>query len=150
MRNKIAFCFLFLLLLSGPVAAQESGTGIGIILGEPTGISLKGWVSGKTAVDFAVAWSFVGKDSLHIHADYLVHDFSFFRVREGTLALYYGIGGRIKGQKNARVGVRVPVGLCYIFENIPLDIFLEIGPLLDLTPATEFEMTASIGARYYF
>lgn len=150
MKIKALVCLSLLFFLAGVAVAQDSGTGLGVILGEPSGISLKSWVGGKTALDFAVAWSFVDKSSVYFHVDYLFHDFDFFQVKRGTLALYYGIGGRIKGQRKSRAGIRVPIGICYIFEKAPFDIFLEIGPLLDLTPATEFEMTAYIGARYYF
>ena len=36
------------------IAAQDSGFGAGVIFGEPTGLSLKSWMSSKTAVDAAV------------------------------------------------------------------------------------------------
>ncbi|MBP2681688.1 MAG: hypothetical protein H6Q78_1551, partial [Candidatus Krumholzibacteriota bacterium] len=45
---------------------------------------------------------------------------------------------------------RVPVGLTYIFDGAPLDIFFEIVPILDLIPDTEFDANAAIGIRFYF
>ncbi|NBC26687.1 MAG: hypothetical protein GVY08_07495, partial [Bacteroidetes bacterium] len=51
------------------VAQGSSGdTELGVLLGEPTGISLQVWQSRTTAIDGAVAWSFEGEDNLHIHA----------------------------------------------------------------------------------
>lgn len=134
----------------GAIVAQDKGFGLGIILGEPTGLSLKNWVGSKTALDFAVAWSFVNSDSLHLHADYLIHNFGLFKVKKGTLILYYGIGGRVKTEKKSRVGVRIPIGINYILEKAPLDIFLELAPLFDLIPNTDFGITGGIGIRYYF
>ena len=131
-------------------ASQDKGFGLGIILGEPTGLSLKSWIGSKTALDFAVAWSFANNDSLHLHADYLIHNFNLLKVKKGELLFYYGIGGRIKTEKKSRVGIRVPIGISYIFEKIPLDIFFELAPLLDLVPDTNFEITGGIGIRYYF
>lgn len=131
-------------------AAQGSDLGLGLILGEPTGLSLKSWLGNRTALDFAAAWSFANNDSLHFHADYLVHDFSQFKVKKGKLPLYYGIGGRVKTEKKSRIGVRIPVGVCYIFEKTPLEIFFELAPLLDLVPKTDFGITGGIGIRYYF
>jgi hypothetical protein len=145
---------IIFILVAGffPSAAvsQESGFGLGIILGEPTGISFKNWVGRRAAIDGGLAWSFGNDDSLHLHADYLVHNFDLFKVEKGKLILYYGIGGRVKTEKKSRIGVRIPVGISYIFEKAPLDIFLELAPLLDLVPSTEFGLTCGIGIRYYF
>ena len=150
MVRPVVIFILIAVFSSGNAAAQESGFGLGIILGEPTGISFKNWIGSRTAIDSGVAWSFGNNDSLHLHADYLVHDFNFFKIKKGKLALYYGIGGRVKTEKKSRIGVRIPIGISYIFENAPLDIFLELAPLLDLVPSTEFGLTGGVGIRYYF
>jgi len=150
MKRILAGIFLAVFLSLNSATAQESGFGIGIILGEPTGISLKNWLGANTALDFGIAWSFTNNGSLHLHADYIIHNFNLFQVKKGKLSLYYGIGGRFKSEKKERFGVRAPVGLCYVPEKAPLDIFLEIAPLLDLAPATEFGLTGGIGIRYYF
>ena len=42
----------------GSVSAQDSGFGAGFILGEPTGVSAKLWLSKDDAIDYAAAWSF--------------------------------------------------------------------------------------------
>jgi len=46
--------------------------------------------------------------------------------------------------------VRIPLGINYIFEKVPLDIFLEFVPLLDLVPGTNFRLKGAVGIRYYF
>lgn len=147
-------CFLILaltmLISSGVAHSQELGFGAGIILGEPTGISAKKWISGQAAIDGAVAWSFGQEDSFHLHADYLHHNFNLFDVEKGKLPLYFGIGVRFKAQPEATVGARFPVGIAYIFEKSPLELFLEIGPVLDLIPDMSFNFTGSIGVRFYF
>ena len=148
--KKIKYA-VFLLLLSfiSISNAQDKGVGLGIIVGEPTGFSFKYWTSSTTAFDAALAWSFIDKGALHIHADYIIHNFDLIRVPEGKLPFYYGIGGRLKNFGDARLGVRVPLGLAYIFQNAPVDIFLELVPILDLTPQTDFSINAAIGARYF-
>lgn len=155
MVRPIVFLLLTTVLFYGAVAAQDSGFGLGIILGEPTGLSLKQWVDDKAAIDGAIAWSFGKHDALHLHANYLVHNFKLFQMDQGKLPIYYGIGGRIKFEENGhdedtKIGVRIPVGISYILENSPLDIFLEIAPLLDLTPSTEFDLNGAVGIRYFF
>jgi len=151
MIKKIMISLFFILLLSNSVYAQRHGLGLGIILGEPTGISLKNWLDRSTAIDFAIAWSFDGKGSFSIHGDYLSHHFKLIQVDSGSLPFYYGIGGSIKFQHDdARLGARVPLGLNYHFENLTLDLFLEFVPVLLLLPKTDFDINASVGIRYFF
>lgn len=147
---KVIFFSGLLLLLAAPSLEGKKGLGIGVILGEPTGISLKLWNSRTTAIDAAAAWSFKEEGKLHLHMDYLFHNFKLLKARNGKSPLYYGIGGRVKFEEETRVGVRFPVGICYILRETPIDIFFEIVPLLELTPETELNFNASIGVRYFF
>ncbi len=157
--------FLFFIILAGSLSAQDNPAvkprpvvqnndfGLGVIIGEPTGPCFKYWLGSKSAIDGAVAWSFEKNGSLHIHADYLLHYFSFIDVKKGRFPFYYGLGGRIKFGHNDdddRLGVRIPLGLEYLFEGAPPGIFIELVPILDLVPKTEIEYNAAIGVRYYF
>src|SRR5689334_8971191 len=107
-------------LLLGPCSlhAQES-PGVGVILGEPTGISAKFWLDKTEAIDAAAAWSFGNQDSLQLHANYLLHRYdAFFGIdpQYGKLPLYFGLGLRYKSGENGgddRFGVRVPIGVTY-------------------------------------
>jgi hypothetical protein len=133
--------------------AGKNGLGLGVIVGEPTGISLKFWNTNSSAIDGAIAWSIEGNDKLHLHADYLFHEFNVANVEKGQLPFYYGIGGRIllKEGRNSDdlIGVRIPVGVSYLFENSPLEFFLELVPILDLSPDTELDFNGGIGLRFY-
>ncbi len=131
--------------------SQDHGVGAGIIIGEPTGFSFKGWLDGKSAVDVGLAWSFVRESSFHIHADYLYHSFGVFKSEE-KIPLYFGVGGRIKTSKSsdARIGIRGVIGVGYFFKDAPVDLFLEVAPVIDLAPATELQINAGFGARYFF
>lgn len=143
--------FLLVLLLLCSTAAEGSKSwGIGVIIGEPTGLSLKFWSSRTTAFAAAAAWSFRKEQKLHLHMDYLFHNFRLVKARGGRLPLYIGIGGRVKFEDETRVGVRLPLGACYILNSHPIDIFFEVAPLLDLLPETGFDINASIGIRYFF
>lgn len=146
----IIIVLLMVILVAGQVQAQQKKVGLGIILGEPTGLILKYWSTNTTAFDVAASWSFAGQDSFHIHADYLLHSFDLFKVEKGKLPVYYGIGARLSLQDQARFGIRIPVGLSYMFDKAPFDIFMEIGPVMDVVPATEFHVMGFVGFRYYF
>jgi hypothetical protein len=132
------------------VQAQEKGFGIGIVVGEPTGVSGKLWLGGQNALDMAAAWSFKGDGNLLLQADYVWHSFNLISVSSGKLPLYYGIGGRVILSDDPLLGVRVPVGLDYMFSGAPVDIFLEIVPILDLIPSTDFDIGGGLGVRYWF
>lgn len=150
MKKSIIMFLLGIIVLPITLSAQDSGIGLGIILGEPTGISIKSWVGGREAVDVAVAWSFEGEGAIHIHADYLFHNFRLFHIEKGDLVFYYGIGVRVKAQSKTQIGVRFPFGLSYFFERSPLEIFFELGPIMNVSPKSLFRMTTCVGVRYFF
>jgi hypothetical protein len=138
------------ILLPCALLAQDQDFGLGFMIGEPTGISFKKWTGSTTAIDGAVAWSFRGEDSLHLHVDYLVHRFDLIKVQKGRLPVYFGLGARLNLQDPTTFGVRIPVGVCYLFEDASLDVFFELVPTFDLAPDTHFEISGAIGIRYYF
>lgn len=134
------------------------GFGLGIILGEPTGISVKKWIDKDSAIDGAAAWAFSGSGSFQVHADYLQHVYNLIDTSaiDGRLPFYYGLGGRVKfhdehdGMRKTWVGLRIPLGLTYLPDHQPFDVFFELVPVLDLSPSTDFSLTAAIGGRFYF
>ena len=131
------------------IAAQDSGFGAGVIFGEPTGLSLKSWMSSKTAVDAAVTWSALD-DFLYIHADFLIHNFNVIDVSDGQLPLYFGLGAKVGFGNDVIFGARIPIGLDYMFSGAPIDIFVEIVPGLTLLPEPGFDIDGGIGIRYWF
>jgi len=135
-------------------ASAQGKFGLGIILGEPTGISGKIWMGEKTAWDAALAWSSsnYGNDNgaMHVHVDYLLHYYSLINAPSGKLPFYYGIGAKVTLANDTYVGVRVPLGLDWIFAGPPLDVFLELVPTLNIVPGMDFGINAGIGIRYNF
>lgn len=144
--------FVFVILLGVftlGISAQDSGLGLGIIIGEPTGFSAKSWLSSHDAIDAGVAWS-ISNNWLHIHADYLRHSFDLIDVDKGRLPLYFGLGAKIGFGNDIMIAARVPVGLDYLFDGSPFDIFVEIVPGFVILPDTKFDIGGGIGARYWF
>ena len=142
---------LGLALLTGSALAEDGRFGVGVIVGEPTGLSGEMWLTKSTAIDAAAAWSFGdGEDAFLIHSDYLFYNTGLFNVKTGTMAVYFGLGGRVKFASDTQVGIRIPVGIDYVFANAPVDIFGEIVPILDLVDKTELNLAAALGVRYFF
>ncbi|KPK74916.1 MAG: hypothetical protein AMJ89_05210 [candidate division Zixibacteria bacterium SM23_73] len=150
MKRPVIFLMVLAVLICSAAEAQDSGFGLGIIIGEPTGLSAKLWTGYRTAVDGAVAWSFEKESSMHLHGDLLFHNFHLTKAHKGKFMTYYGIGGRVKFEDDGKLGVRVPLGINYLFAKTPLDVFLEIVPILDLAPNTDFSLNGAIGIRYFF
>jgi hypothetical protein len=156
----VTFC---LLLYASGTVAQERRFGLGVILGEPTGISGKLWVSPLTAIDMGLGWSFwgdrlgddgveySGDSRIHLHMDYLWHWFDAIHSTE-RFPLYTGIGGRINagGGDNSTVAVRGVLGIAWLPHQTPIDVFLELVPSLQVVPSTGFGIDAGLGIRYFF
>jgi len=150
-KKLLSFVLLWCLvpMVSSTLAKTKSGTGIGVIIGEPTGITAKMWTSERTAFDAAAAWSFYPEsDFIHLHLDYLLHYFP--QVDRGTMMVYWGAGPIARFKESAgTIGLRVPFGIGYLWDEAPVEIFLEIAPRVELLPASDFNGNAAIGVRYY-
>ncbi len=130
-----------------PIAAQFSA---GIMVGEPSGLSAKLWVGELSAVDLMLAWSLADDaQRFYVHSDYQ-HYLAFMEVENGRLFAYVGIGGRLYVGDGATLGIRIPVGIYYELERLPIELFLEIAPGLNLLPETEVNVGGGIGGRYRF
>lgn len=142
--------FFLAVLFPARAALAQEGLGVGVIVGEPTGVSVKAWLSRTTAFSAAAAWSFANENALDLHGDYIIHNYNTFPVQSGALPFYYGVGARLKlTDTDPAVGIRVPLGISYLFETRPVDLFFEVAPILDITPGTEVRLSAALGARYY-
>ncbi|PKL83507.1 MAG: hypothetical protein CVV24_04660 [Ignavibacteriae bacterium HGW-Ignavibacteriae-3] len=163
---KKIFLLIFILgavmIFTKQSSAQDHGFGMGLILGEPTGLSAKLWTSKINAFDFGLGVS-VGGDRIsysgnynngsrvHFHMDYLWHSFSAISSSE-RFPLYYGIGGRFNsgGGYDGSIGVRGVFGIAWLPHGTPIDVFLEVVPVLQLTNTTGFGIDAGLGIRYFF
>jgi hypothetical protein len=127
--------------------------GAGIIVGEPTGASLKYWLNDMMAVDGALGWSFRDDSDFYLQSDVLWHNFNLIPVSSGRAPVYFGVGGLVRfrdDNHDDQVGIRVPVVVSYMFDNAPVDVFVEIGPALDVAPDVQGEITGGVGIRYWF
>jgi len=129
--------------------AQDTGFGLGIIAGQPTGLSAKLWTTEYTALDAALAWSFSGSGFIRLHSDLLIHRY-LIDVDQGELPVYFGLGVRLGLASELELGIRFPLGIAYQFESAPVEVFLEIVPVFNLIPETRLDMDSGIGVRYYF
>lgn len=147
MKKYLIIVLLGLFSLS--ISAQDSGWGIGVIMGEPTGFAAKTWLSRNDALDAGVGWMF-SRAWFHTHIDYLRHIHNVIPVTEGQFSVYFGAGPRFGIGKDFSFGARFPGGILYMFDSVDLDLFAEVVPGVQFVPRAEFEMGAGIGARWWF
>lgn len=149
--KRLLFLFLAIsisCILTSNVNAQDrpANSELGIIIGEPTGLSAKFWTGNLSAFDLGLAWSFSGQGSMHIHGDFLRH--SYFDSPD--LGLYYGLGARLLMREDPKIGARIPLGLQYNIPESRLALFFELAPMLDLVPSSSFDINGGLGLRYFF
>lgn len=148
-KRRVVYAIVSAMLLL-QANAWAGSLGVGVIVGEPSGLSIKKIKTRNTAYDFALAWSTGKSDSLYLHSDYIVHKPDFIRRDFPGLPIYFGIGGQIVLQDNPGAAVRFPLGLSDRLRDIPLEGFLELVPSLNVIPASSFEVDAAAGLRFYF
>lgn len=163
---KNIFYVLLALLLINTVAFSQSpqgkNFGFGIMVGDPTGLTVKFWTQRQNAIVLDVGGSYFG--SPRINVDYLWH-FDAFDSR--VAKLYAGLGGVIgvgKGngfyykEKNGfyyrtgsdlGLGVRGVFGVNFIPSSSPIEIFLEAGALIGLAPEFGSAADVALGIRFY-
>jgi hypothetical protein len=141
--------------------------GLGLELGAPTGVTGKYFLSSDRALDFGVGdiYNYFDRSGLHIYADYLFHPVSLLATETFELPFYVGIGGRYWRFDDDRpngitysasaLGIRVPIGVAFDFNNVPLDIFLQVVPVLDFYSGyvvhdVYLDFDTSLGIRYWF
>jgi len=140
-----------LLTISTAWSQFEGEYGVGVMIGNPTGLNGKYWLPDNKAIDGGAAMSLGKNTDFSLHSDYLFHnDGALFFNDEHPLDLFYGIGGRIEFGDDIELGVRVPVGITHKFTAEKADIFAEIAPIIDLVGRQGLEVHFGVGARYYF
>jgi hypothetical protein len=137
--------------------------GLGVMIGAPTGLSGKYFLTSSTALDFGVGGIdyYRNRRGLHLHMDYLLHPVSLASTAPFELPLYLGIGARLwdfdDSQYNDHawaLGVRAPIGVAFDFNNVPLDIFFELALVVDFFSGYRdtlgADVNGAIGLRYWF
>ena len=149
--SLIAVFLLLLLAAPSALPAGNSGFGLGVILGAPTGLSCKGWIGAHQAIDGAASWTTSrGDKSLYLHGDLLRQNHNALHLDPVWLDWHYGVGLAINFKEDTEMGLRIPVGLDYSLTTIPMELFVEIVPVLLLTPDSSFDIDGGIGLRIFF
>ncbi len=162
MKRYVAFA---LILSAALVAAsaepiQLSGKpadgpmGLGIFLGQPTGVTFELDLAEASWLDFKAAWDFgadKGGYSVMLQGNYELAFPGMIAIEEATFTPFVG-GGVLLNlyDGGANFGVRVPGGVSYRFSSVPFELFLEAGLDIYLFPGFDLGASGGLGARYRF
>jgi hypothetical protein len=177
--NPLAAALVALTLAALPAARAEAAPGrpfgLGIVVGEPTGLTAKLYLNQPFALQFGAGFidTFNGNDGFHLNFDFIWHPAVVARDAAFTMPFYLGVGGRFWDRgydyyyqgihyvdHDSAFGVRVPFGLLMDFTRVPLDLYFELALVVDLVyfdktygPYHDFSRVGwngGIGLRYYF
>jgi hypothetical protein len=148
-------------------STHEGSFGAGLILGEPTGLTVKYWLGSPGAIDGGLAYSF--NSFFLIYSDYLYHFKGAFGASSEfatELTPYVGGGAVLfvqttnqghqdrsffrSDQGSVGLALRIPVGIEWTPGRAPFGVFVEIAPGIGIVPATFGLLQGGIGARFYF
>lgn len=134
-----------LLIAAGQVRAGEpKGLGLGLVVGDPSGLTGKLFLSPTHAIDAGL-----GLDGdVDFYVDYLWHGWKAFpQPEKGRLAAYLGLGPSLI---NDVVALRTVGGASYFVAGPPVEVFAELVPSFRLNSRGGITLEGGIGARYYF
>jgi len=145
------------------VSHREGDFGLGLIIGDPTGINGKYFLSQELAVDGSLGFGFIGGRHTKLQFDFLWH-FGLERWPAAGLDFYVGVGpalaisdGHYHYDRNHAhdhgdlwIGARAPFGASLTFTKVPFDIFLEIAAELWIIDHAVLDLDAALGFRYWF
>ncbi|HWU86858.1 MAG TPA: hypothetical protein VN253_06270 [Kofleriaceae bacterium] len=145
---------------AGTGRGGDKGTiGVGIVIGEPTGICGRLYLKDDQAIQAAVGAAFIG-GGFQVHADYAFHPYVLQTRETFVLATYVGPGVRViqysDGRNNSffALGLRAVGGLLFDFKDNPLDAFVEVSGVFEYGfqsgEGFGLALNAGAGVRYYF
>jgi hypothetical protein len=143
-------------LLAGSASAAPA-FGVGVIAGDPTGITLKFPRSEVFAIDMAFGMqSFNEQNAGRVHVDWLYSFATLAQSENADIPLYLGLGAILEGGPagdELNFGARVPVGIALQLSAIPLEFFAEVGVdviVIDNDPTDRnVGLEGAVGVRIY-
>ena len=141
-KKKLLVILLHIFFLIWISGAIQASVGVGIIVGDPKGLTIKI----KNFPIFEVDWEF--EHHFRVHCDYWVKT----KKLDNEIYVFAGVGVKLifreKENEKVDIGLRIPLGLSYYLSK-NLEFFGELVPGMQLIPGTKFDIDGGIGVRYY-
>ena len=155
MRKLLVTIFVFGIVLAARATPARADFGIGLFLGDPSGLDLKIGLTNRTGLDIVLGFdTFRDGRADYGHLTYLVTplvahgDSVLVPIRLGIGAALYGGGGDLD------FAVRVPLEIALRLRNAPLEFYGEIAVAFTLFDPNDnnlqIDLQGGVGFRVYF
>lgn len=146
------FICLLSILATTNLWAVGGANGLGIVFGDPSGITFQHRINERQFADFYFAytwdkeWMFIG--------DYKFRIPGLF-ASNVPVTPYVGIGAffKVEDKKHnddVALGARIPLGIEWRIPNAPVTLFGELVPALRVIKDTDGDFQGGIGGRFFF
>ena len=145
--KKILIAFLFATSFCLTTNAQQDYfTAIGFKGGYPAfgALNVKHFLNTSNAVELTVGGGF---NTIYVQGLYEIQK---PLPEPAGLDWYFGFGPNIGIGQNVLVSASGLLGLDYTFEEIPLNIAIDTGPILNIVPAVGVNWGGGLAIRYVF
>ena len=152
MKRAMQFILTLAVAASMTATGQTKQIGVGLIVGAPTGLSVKYWSTRHEAIQAFAGGGFGG---IAFGADYVFHSNQFENRR---FRFYYGpgvfvgpasYGGPHFPAGTFGLGARFIFGVDYTFPDRPFDLAFELGPAILLSPSAGIGLEGGLAFRFY-
>lgn len=142
----------------------HSGIGFGLVLGEPTGLTGKFFLTDDLTIDTDLAFSFLD-ERFEPTIDLLYH-FQNITPSSPDVSVRPYLGGgamlavsgdddddkkrKEKNDDSVKGGVRATGGLSLIFAEIPIELAADVSPGWWFTGDGDFDLSGAFSVRYFF
>jgi len=160
MKSRIIVIIFFMVFALNYANAQNKNFGFGFVLGDPTGFSFKFGLGGNNAISAVLGGSSFGTP--RIGADYLWYYNSF---NSSIVELYFGPGAALGfghshewywhddnkyyEHNDLSLGARMIIGINVVPPRTPLEIYLELGPMIEVVPDFHSDVEVGLGVRFF-
>ncbi|NUN16132.1 MAG: hypothetical protein HUU55_21100 [Myxococcales bacterium] len=140
----------------------SEGAALGLSIGSPTGLDGKFGLGGDHSLNATIGVHFLPHDAIGIGVEYNYRIYKFtvgsttdelYLGAGGMLTLFnYGIYGHHKHVEGVGAGfiARIPFGVEFNFNKVPINLFLELAPGLGVVSGKGFDFLVDVAAGFRF
>lgn len=157
--RRCASLTLLVAALAATPAVARADLGVGLFVGQPTGLDLKIGLERRTALDVVIGWDRLDEGRVdYAHATFLAN-LGVARGRSVLVPFRVGVGVAVFDGAGAfgdevNVAVRAPIELGLRFRRTPVELYGELALKLTLIDGnddhSDVDGDGGVGLRVYF
>lgn len=141
-----------LTLVAASPSPARADIGVGLFVGEPTGVTVKIGLERRTALELLGGWNtWDDGRGAYGHITFLAQ---LFAARGSSVIVPFrlGIGGAVydAGPDDIGVAARAPLQIAFVFTGAPVELYGELALRLQAVPDGDVDLDGGLGFRIYF